>query len=57
MTTVTASECVCVGVKPRANKEGGKSEKERERERGERCTVNVAHILWISQSLIEHQEI
>lgn len=30
MTTVAASECVCVGV--RANKEGGKSEKEKKRE-------------------------
>lgn len=32
MMTVTGSECVCGGVKPRANKEGGKNSKEKERE-------------------------
>lgn len=42
MTTVTASECVCVGVKLRANKEGGKSEKEKDRE--ERAALWMLHI-------------
>lgn len=42
MTTVTASESVCVGVKPRANKEGGKSEKEKDRE--ERAALWMLHI-------------
>ncbi len=47
MTTVATSECVCVGVKPRANKEGGKSEKEKEKEKEieERGALWMLHIL------------